>query len=168
MGDKINLENKEAIAKIKELAEGAGICMFCTELSKSPFSTRPMALQEVDEYGNLWFLSSSESNKNFEIKSDDKVQLLFSKMSDSHYLSIFGSAYIYKDKDKIEEMWSPIAKAWFKGGKDDPKVTVIRVNPEDTYYWDTKNGKMVSLLKIAVAVVTGKTMDDGLEGKLKV
>ena len=84
MGDKINLANNEAIAKLKELAEDIRICMFCTELSKSPFSTRPMALQEVDEYGNLWFLSSSESDKNFEIKKDEKVQLLFSKTSDSH------------------------------------------------------------------------------------
>ena len=111
MGEKVNLGNKEAIAKLKELAEDVRICMFCTELSKSPFSTRPMALQEVDEYGNLWFLSSSESDKNFEIKKDEKVQLLFSKTSDSHYLNVFGAAYIYKDKDTIEEKWSPMAKA---------------------------------------------------------
>lgn len=168
MGEKINLGNKEAIAKIKELAEDVRICMFCTELSNSPFTTRPMALQEVDEYGNLWFLSSSESNKNFEIKADEKVQLLFSKTADSHYLSVFGSAYIYKDKNKIEEMWSPIAKAWFEEGKDDPKLTVIRVSPEDSYYWDTKDGRMISLLKIAVAAVTGKSMDGGVEGELKV
>ena len=156
MGEKINLGNKEAIAKIKELAEDVRICMFCTELSNSPFTTRPMALQEVDESGNLWFLSSSESNKNFEIKADEKVQLVFAKTSDSHYLSVFGSAYIYKDKDKIEEMWSPIAKAWFEEGKDDPKLTVIRVSPEDSYYWDTKDGRMISLLKIAVAAGSGE------------
>ena len=168
MGDKINLANNEAIAKLKELAEDIRICMFCTELSKSPFSTRPMALQEVDEYGNLWFLSSSESDKNFEIKKDEKVQLLFSKTSDSHYLTVFGTAAIYRDQDTIEEMWRPMAKAWFKEGKDDPKVTVIRISPEESYYWDTKNGKMITLMKIAVSAVTGKSMDGGVEGKLKV
>ncbi len=61
-----------------------------------------------------------------------------------------------------------MAKAWFKDGKDDPKVTVIRVSPEESYYWDTQNGRMISLLKIAVAAVTGKEMDGGVEGKLKV
>ncbi len=142
--------------------------MFCTDLANQAFSTRPMAIQEVDEQGNLWFLSSADSNKNFEIKADEKVQLLFSKIADSHYLSVFGSAYIYKDQSKIEEMWSPMAKAWFKDGKDDPKVTVIRVSPEDTYYWDTKNGRMVSLLKIAVSAVTGSKMDAGVEGELNV
>lgn len=168
MGEKIDLGNKEAIAKIKELAEGARIGMFCTDLANQPFSTRPMAIQEVDEQGNLWFLSSADSNKNFEIKADEKVQLLFAKTSESHYLSVYGSAHIYKDRDTIEEMWSPMAKAWFKDGKDDPKVTVIRVSPEETYYWDTKNGKMITLMKIAVSAVTGASMDGGVEGELNV
>lgn len=168
MGELKNLENKEAIAKLKELAEDVRVCMFCTELGKSPFSTRPMALQEVDEYGNLWFISSAESNKNFDIKADEKVQLLFAKITDSHYLTVYGSAKIYTDKSKIEEMWTPIAKAWFEDGKDDPNVTIIRVSPEDVYYWDTKYGRIVYLLKAAVSAIVGKDVDSSQEGKLDV
>ncbi len=163
-----NLANEEAIAKLKEIAEDVGICMFCTELNNVPFSTRPMGLQEVDEYGNLWFLSSADSNKNFEIKVDEKVQLIFAKSTNSHYLSVYGEATIYKDKNTIEEMWNPIAKAWFKEGKDDPNVTVIRVSPITSYYWDTKNGKIVSMIKIAIAAVTGISTGGGQEGKLDV
>src|SRR6218665_2651540 len=125
MGDVKNLSDKEAIAKLKELAESVGTCMFCTELGNTPFSTRPMGLQEVDDEGGLWFISSGDSNKNEEIKEDDKVQLIFAQSSNAHYLSVYGTASIYKDKSKIEQVWSPIAKAWFKEGKDDPNVTVI-------------------------------------------
>ncbi len=32
-----------------------------------------MGLQETDENGNLWFISSETSNKNFEIKEDTYV-----------------------------------------------------------------------------------------------
>jgi len=42
-----------------------------------------MAVQEVDESGNIWFLSGADSNKNFEIKQDEEVQLLFSKNESS-------------------------------------------------------------------------------------
>ena len=83
-------------------------------------------------------------------------------------MNIFGKAFIYKDKNTIEDKWSPIAKAWFNEGKEDPNLTVIRVQPEHTYYWDTKSGKVVSLLKIAVGAVIGKPLDDGIEGKLSV
>lgn len=168
MGDLKNLSNEEAVAKLKKLAESTRICMFCTDLSHTPFSTRPMSVQEVDDGGNLWFLSSAESNKNFEIRQDEAVQLLFANVADTEYLSIYGKAYIYKDKTTIEEKWSPMAKAWFTEGKDDPNLTVLRVQPGYVYYWDTKNGKMITMLKIAAAAIIGKTMDGSVEGKLSV
>ena len=90
-----NLTNQEAIEKIKELSEKAKICMFCTELDRLPSNSRPMGLQETDDNGNLWFISSETSNKNFEIKDDNRVQLYFMNNSDSEYLSVYGSAYIY-------------------------------------------------------------------------
>jgi len=158
----------KGISKLKELAESINICMFCTELTSLPITSRPMSVQEVDDQGNLWFISSSESNKNFEISEDNRVQLFFSKTADSHYLSVYGNATIYRDREKIDEVWSPIAKAWFEQGKDDPKVTVIKVTPSDAYYWDTKDGKLIALLKWATAAITGKGGDDGgIEGNIK-
>ncbi|KGO86775.1 general stress protein [Flavobacterium rivuli WB 3.3-2 = DSM 21788] len=169
MGNYKDLYSEEAIAKIKELAKDIRVCMFCTELSVRPIPTRPMSLQDIDEEGNLWFISSAASNKNFEIKHDDDVQLIFAKNSDSHFLSVFGTAVIYKDKAHIEDVWSPVAKAWFEEGKEDPDVTVIKVSPSEAYYWDTTDGKMVSFLKIAVSAITGKTGDDGgVEGSITI
>ena len=164
-----NLNKQEAVDKLKDLAGSAKICMFCTELSHQPISSRPMSLQEVSDDGNLWFISSAESNKNFDIKEDNKVQLYFLNNSDYEYLSIYGEAFVYRDKATIDDKWSSLANAWFDG-KDDPNVTIIRVNPLEAYYWDTKAGKMVSFLTFAFAAVTGKKADnsDGVEGKLNI
>ncbi len=159
----------EAVAKLKELAEDVGICMFCTDLSHLPISARPMSLREVDEDGNLWFISGASTHKNMDIETDNRVQLFFSKMSDNHYLSVYGTASIYRDREKIDDIWTPIAKAWFEEGKDDPEVTVIKVAPTDGYYWDTKDGKAVAFLKWTAAAVIGKRMDDGgIEGNMNV
>lgn len=163
-----DLYGKEAIGKLKELAEDIKTCMFCTELSVRPIPVRPMAVREVDDQGNLWFISSEQSNKNDEIKGDDEVQLIFAKNADAHFLSIFGKASIYRDKEKIEEIWTPIAKTWFEEGKDDPDVSAIKVTPTEAYYWDTKNGKAVTLLKIVAGAITGKTDEGGVEGRLNV
>lgn len=165
-----NLHSQEAVKKLKELSESARTCMFCTELSTLPNNARPMSLQECDQEGNLWFISSSDSNKNFEIKDDNRVQLYFMNNGSSEYLSIFGKAYIYTDKNTIEDKWSSFANAWFEEGKDDPKVTIIRVTPDETYYWDTKAGKFVSMVTFIASAVTGIKTDnsDGVEGKLTV
>ena len=164
-----NLDQQKAIEKLKELSEKARICMFCSELNQIPQNSRPMSLQECDEEGNLWFLSSASSNKNFEIQEDNRVHLYFMNNGDYEYLSIFGKAYIYKDKETIEEQWSAMANAWFDG-KEDPNVSVIRVKPEESYYWDTKAGKFVSMLHFVTTAITGGKSDgdDGVEGILNV
>lgn len=165
---KENLFNAEAIKKLKELSEKARTCMFITNLEdKSPTNSRPMGLQECDTEGNLWFISSKESYKNFQIENDNAVQLYFMNNNDHEYLSITGKAYIYDDKTTIEDKWSVFANAWFDG-KDDPDVSIIRVTPDDIYYWDTKFGKFISMLHFVSAIISGKNTDndDGKEGKI--
>ncbi len=143
--------------------------MFCTNLTKLPNNSRPMSLQETDEEGNMWFISSNDSTKNMEIDKDNRVQLYFCNSSNYEYLSVYGIATIHTDKQTIEDKWSVFANAWFDG-KDDPNVSIIKVQPSEVYYWDTKAGKLVSLLSFAKAIITGDNTsnDDGVEGSIKI
>lgn len=161
-----DLNNDNSIEKLKSIVSDIKIAIFCTELSKTPIQSRPMSVREVDDQGNLWFISSTSSNKNFEIEHDNQVQLFFSNVGASQYLSLYGVATIYKDQQKIDDLWTPIAKAWFEEGIDDIHVSVIKVTPSDVYYWDTKDNKIVTLLKLASAAIFGTQPDIGVEGKL--
>jgi general stress protein 26 len=168
MGDVKNLSNIEAIKKIQEIASDADICLFATNLTNLPLSARPMSTQKVDDDGNIWFLSSKSSSQNEDINQDGRVQLFYSDKKSSEYLSVYGDATILFDRKIAEELWSPIVKAWFTEGVDDPDLSIIKVTPSDAYYWDTKHNKAVSLMKIIAGAVTGKTMDDGVKGKINV
>ncbi len=168
MGDHKNLTSTEGVEKLRELAVSADICMFTTSLSRLPLTTRPMSTGQVDEGGNIWFLSRKTSDKNKEILADDRVQLFYGNNGNSEYLSVYGTASISFDRAKIKEVWSTLAKIWFTEGDDDPEISLIKVAPQDAYYWDTKNNKFVALIKMATALVTGTTMDDGVEGTIKV
>ena len=163
-----NLLGDEAIAKIKELADKAASCFFCTKIENGSFETRPMSPEKIDDEGNFWFLSASDSNKNKEIDENDAVQLLFQGSGHSDFLSISGFAEISTDKNKIDELWNAIMKTWFTEGKDDPRITVIKVTPTDGYYWDTKHSMAVAFAKRLVGAAVGKTIDDSIEGKIMV
>lgn len=163
-----NLSHQEAIDKFKELVKHESVCLFTTRLTEVPLTTRPMSIQKVCDQGNFWFLSASDSSKNQEIIEDSRVQLFINNTSNYEFLSVYGKATISRDRQKIDELWSDIAKAWFNEGKDDPRVTVIKVTPEEGFYWDTKDGKLVSLIKIAASAVTGKTLQEGVEGRISV
>ena len=162
-----NLSSSQAVDKIKELAEKAKTFMFTTSIQSEYPTTRPMTVQEVDEEGNLWFISSAESHNVDEIKENNRVQLYFSNTSNYEFLYVLGEASLHTDKALIEKYWTEIANAWFEG-KDDPMIRIVKVKPVDAYYWDTKQSKIVSLVKIGWAALTGAKMEDGgVEGELK-
>jgi general stress protein 26 len=167
--NKENLYSREAVAKIKELADTSKTCFLCTDIKAGkPFAARPMSVQEVDEQGNVWFLSASDSHQNEHINTDPHVQLLFQGSHYSDFLSLFGKATISKDKARIKQLWNPMVKNWFTEGEDDPRITVVKVAPEGGYYWDTKHGNIVAFAKSIAGSITGQTMDDSIEGNLKV
>lgn len=163
-----NLSSIEAVEKLKELAEKAKTFMFTTSIQSDYPTTRPMTVQEVDENGYLWFISSSESHNVEEVKENSRVQLYFSNTSNYEFLYVLGEASLHTDKGLIDKYWTDFANAWFDG-KEDPRVRIVKVKPVDSYYWDTKHSKIISLIKIGFAAVTGAKMEDGgIEGELKV
>jgi general stress protein 26 len=163
------LEGKAAVDKLKELAKKAETCFFCTAIKTGiPISARPMSVQQVDDEGNFWFLTANDSHTNQEIGAEPLVQLLFQASAHAGFLSVYGIAEISYDKAKIDELWEPIAKVWFTGGKDDPRISIVKVSPTQAYYWDNKHGTIVAFAKMVTGMVTGQTLDDSVEGKITV
>jgi general stress protein 26 len=163
-----NVTGAEAIEKMQELVRHNAICMFTSNVDEMPLQTRPMTTQEVDDEGNFWFFSPKDSHKNYEVRSDARVQLLFANTSASEFLTVYGTATVVEDRNKIAALWSPMAKPWFQQGKDDPNLSLLKVTPENAYYWEPKHNKMITLFKMATSAVTGKSMDIGDQGKLEV
>lgn len=161
-----NLNGAEGIAMIKELVGHARTCLFMTALDKKPMSVRPMTVQKVDDKGCIYFLSDKNSHMNEELKLSNEMHFTIANDSNSEYLSLYGTAEIYRDQKEIDEMYSQFANNWFEG-KEDPNISIIRFAPKEGHYWDTKHGKAAQMIGIVIGAITGKQADDGLEGKIK-
>ena len=164
-----NLRSEEAIKKLHELVLDIKTCFFGTHLADDDgASYRPMATQDVDDQGNIWFMSDKHSLKNNEIKSDSKVQLFYSDPAKASFVVVTGRAEELFDRNKTEELWTPFAKTWFREGKDDSNISLIRVRPETAYYWDVKGNRMVNFFKYIAGAATGKPLVEEVEGSLNV
>ena len=162
------LAGTDAVKKLKDLATSAENCFFCTNIKTGlPLSVRPMSVLQVDDSGNLWFMSQNDSNKNNEIAIDPFTHLFFQENKISGFLNIYGITEIVTDQAIIDELWNPLLKVWFQNGKEDPKISLLKVEPTNVYYWDTKHGEAIAFIKMAASIITGKTMDDSVEGKLE-
>jgi general stress protein 26 len=176
--DSINQQQKEknhedlhgagAVKKIKELVKNGQACFFCTSESNGSEHTRPMSVLKIDEEAHLWFLSANDSHKNQELSHNTHVKLYFQGSSHSDFLLLEGSAQVSKNKEKISELWSPELKTWFTEGKDDPRISVIHFIPSGGYYWDTKHGMAVAGVKMLLGATLGVTLDDSIEGQIRV
>lgn len=163
-----NLQNEEAVKKFKELVEDIRVCMFITA-TNSDEHTRPMSTAEVEEDGTLWFFTDVRSVKVDEVSRERDVHLTYAHPGKESYLDVWGKGNVVRDRQQIKDKWSPVVKAWFPDGEDDPNLALLKIVPTEVYYWEAKSGKMIQFFKMAVAAVTGNPkIADGAEGKLAV
>lgn len=163
-----DLAGRDAIARIRDMSKDADSCFFCTtpRADSTTGGTRPMSIEEADDAGALWFLSAADSHKNAEIEADPAVRLFLQASKHSGFLALDGHATISRDRARIDALWNPIMKTWFTEGKDDPRITVIKVTPTAGYYWDNKHGDFVAASKMVIGAAIGKTLDDSIEGNV--
>nr|WP_321222824.1 pyridoxamine 5'-phosphate oxidase family protein [uncultured Psychroserpens sp.] len=162
-----DLIGQEAISKIAALLDNNKLAMMATKLDSMPFSVCPMTTQEIDNTGKLWFFTGKSSEHYKYLQKDNRLHLTYANQSNQEYLSVYGTAQLLVDKQKIDALWSPILKVWFDG-KDDPNLALLCVTIKDAYYWDQKYNKAVTIFKMAKAAVTGEESDTNNQGELTI
>ena len=150
--------------RLTELAKDIQIAMFTTVDAEGHLAARPMAQQEVDPDGTLWFFSERESHIVQQIEANPHVGLTLS--SSDVWISIDGEAEILVDSTKAEALWNPFVEAWLPQGPADPSVVLIKVDGHTGEYWDTPGSKVASAISFVKAKVTGERYEGGESEKV--
>lgn len=116
------MKNTEDIKKIKSLIDTPNVVMMATRLQKIPFSVCPMTIQELDEQGDIWFISSKNSGHFKDIEHDNKVQLIYADDKAQKYISIFGNATHVVDK----KSWMNFGARKFYNGLLEKTTPILR------------------------------------------
>ena len=152
-------DSASEISKVAELAKGIRIAMLTTVDDEGQFISRPMAQQEVEFDGDLWFFAERTSRKIMHIVADPQVGVTLT--SNDVWVSIFGTAEIVSDSEKVHELWNAWVQAWFPQGPDDPNIVLVKVTGVGAEYWDSPGGRIASAISFVKAKVTGQRYDGG-------
>ena len=118
--------------------------------------SRPMTTQNARlDDGGLWFFMSRQGEPVADLMADPTVNLAYADPDKDTYVSVSGTARVVNDPDKARELWKKVNEAWFPGGLDDPDLALVVVNITHAHYWDIKENKLVQLLAMTKAVITG-------------
>lgn len=151
----------DKIKHLTELVEDIKVAMLTTQHGGGSLRSRPMMAQEVDKDGTLWFFTSQHGQVHDSISRHSAVNLSFSDATHNKFVSISGNATFVDNLEKIEKLWTPLAKGWFPEGPKDPNLALLRVEAVGAEYWDVKSGLMVELFGMVKAMITGKPFDRG-------
>ena len=114
---------------------------------------QPMALF-ADRAGHaVWFYSNKDSDLARGAQGRDALLCLMAK-DDEFQASLHGKLSLSHDQAKIDEYWSPFTAAWFPEGKDDPGLTLLRLDLSDARVWASKRGPFTYPIEIAKANAT--------------
>ncbi|MGB6276607.1 MAG: pyridoxamine 5'-phosphate oxidase family protein, partial [Rhodococcus sp. (in: high G+C Gram-positive bacteria)] len=76
--DRTNTDSAgDGVTKVAELMSEAGLCMFTTVGRDGHLISRPMALQEAEFDGDLWFFAAQDSRKVRDIAANPTVNVSF-------------------------------------------------------------------------------------------
>ncbi|MGB5076074.1 MAG: pyridoxamine 5'-phosphate oxidase family protein [Sphingorhabdus sp.] len=103
---------------------------------------RPMTAQLDDRYfqdnnysGPIWFFTSTDSELYQKIGSGARAMAHFTSKGHDVWATLHGNLTQSRDRDFVDQLWNRFVAAWFDGGKDDPKLALIRFDPDDAEIW---------------------------------
>ena len=97
--------------------------------------SRPMTVQiEGDAGGPLWFFTGKDNALVQQLGQGHRAIAAFSAKNHELFASLKGNLRVDNDRAVIERLWNPFIAAWFEG-KDDPKLTLLRLDAEHAEIW---------------------------------
>jgi general stress protein 26 len=144
--------NNDDRAKVIELVGRAQSAMLTTMTASGDHVSRPMAVQEAEFDGDLWFFAYEDSDKVRQIRAEPRVNVSLSNDKKSEWTSIAGTAEIVHDPAKAEQLWAKPLETWFPDGLQTPGLTLIKVHGDTAEYWDAATSKIKQLLGMRRAI----------------
>jgi general stress protein 26 len=125
--------------------------------------SQPMTAQLLEgrEQGPVYFFTSKDTNLVRELGQRHAAFLSFSSKGHELFASVHGELIIDNDRATIDKLWNKFVAAWFEGGKDDPKLQLVRLDPDRAQVWLNENSAMA-----AVKLLLGRDPKKEYAGKM--
>jgi len=103
---------------------------------------RPMTAQLDEEQtgeqsGPIWFFTSSETALVTALAAGEmRGMFTFIDKGHSIFATVHGDLTLDTDRAVIDRLWNRFVAAWYEEGKDDPKLRLLRFDPDDAEIWE--------------------------------
>jgi general stress protein 26 len=111
-----------------------------------PGHDQPMTAQiDAAERGPIWFFSARDVELVRRTGEGAPAHFQFASKGHDLFASVQGRLVPDNDRATIDRLWNPFAAAWYEQGKDDPKLQLLRFEPEEAQIWLNENSLFAGL-----------------------
>ena len=96
---------------------------------------RPMTAQLEGDKGPIWFFTSTESELVQQLNSGSDAIATFTSKGHDLFATVHGKLHLDNDRAVIDRLWNRFVAAWFEKGKSDPKLALLRFDPDQAEIW---------------------------------
>ncbi len=96
---------------------------------------RPMTAQVEGARGPIWFFSSKDNALVEKLPQGDRAIATFTSKGHDLFATLHGKLSLDNNPATIDRLWNRYVAAWFEGGKSDPKLALLRLDPERAEIW---------------------------------
>jgi general stress protein 26 len=97
---------------------------------------RPMTAQLDDgQPGPIWFFTATDAALVRELSTDSRAIASFVSRDHDLFASVQGNLALETDRAVVDRLWNRFIAAWYEGGKDDPKLALLRLDPDRGEIW---------------------------------
>lgn len=125
----------------------------------------PMAPMAREDDTAIWFITAADHDTFKAAKAGEGADIYLCDSAGGMYGTIKGRLSVSDDTDKLDELWSPMAAAWFENGREDDSVRLMKYTPIEAEIWAT-DGTAKYLFETIKANVTDATPDTGEYGRI--
>ena len=126
----------------------------------------PMTAFCEQELGTIWFFTRRDTELVRKLVQGGKAMFNLVAKDRDLWACIGGTITEQHDGERIEKYWNPIVAAWFPEGKDDPELTLLRLDADDAEVWISQKGPIRFAFEIAKANLTDSEPDVGQHARL--
>lgn len=96
---------------------------------------RPMTAQAEGDQSPIWFFASTDNDLVTNLAKGHRAIATFVDKGHDLFATVHGDLSIDHDRPTIDRLWNPFVAAWYEGGKDDPKLALLRLDPDKAEIW---------------------------------
>ena len=143
--------------KVRDLVKSTRVAMLTSIGPDGALVSKPMATQDVEFDGDVWFIAERASEKVRNITANPRVNVSYAGRSS--WVSLSGTASVVDDQARLAELWNTFTDAWMEGGPDNPNNVLVKVDADTAEYWDSPGSKVTQLVNLVKAKTTGKRFE---------